>query len=402
MQNTKPNNVVYFPSLSSGAYAHVIKKDIEIKPGIPYRFWDKRTPEEWRYPYFLVTAGHYYKKPTLRQDWGLDKDCLVFGDSGGFQIATGALKWDISLRDTIFQWLENNSDIAANLDIPPRTKYAGRFQEALDFSLDNFKHFEAHQTGKTKFLNVSQGSNPKERETWYKAVKDFQFQGWSLGGSRRIIDLLHAIAMMLENKEFDKTYNTWVHVLGASKVSDFLVYGKIQQMLNELTDNRITLSTDSSSPGQYPIFGQMVWDPNWKNHTFNMMYFPKDGTVKYPTEGLVPSMLKHPGWDTLTWPMVQEFKGDAAYRMTYHNLYMYAHTCAKAEELVTMAPPKTIEDVVSKDMAIVLQSIEDMFHSSTPMQVFESYRSFYVKIGGDNLPMYSIEAAAEFFDFSTI
>ena len=123
MQETKPNKVVYFPSLSSGAFAQVLKKDVEITPGVPYRFWDKRTPEEWRYPYFLVTAGHYYKKPTLRADWGLDKDCLVFGDSGGFQIATGALKWDVALRDTIFQWLENNSDLAANLDIPPRTKY---------------------------------------------------------------------------------------------------------------------------------------------------------------------------------------------------------------------------------------------------------------------------------------
>jgi hypothetical protein len=99
--------------------------------------------------------------------------------------------------------------------------------------------------------------------------------------------------------------------------------------------------------------------------------------------------------------MIEEFKGDAAFRMTYHNLYMYAYTCAKAEEIVTMAPPKTIEDIVSKDMSVVLQSIEEMFHSSNPMQVFESYRAFYVKIGGDNLPIYSIEAAAEFFDFST-
>jgi hypothetical protein len=400
MQETKPNKVVYFPSLSSGAFAQVLKKDAEITPGVPYRFWDKRTPEEWRYPYFLVTAGHYYKKPTLRADWGLDKDCLVFGDSGGFQIATGALKWDVALRDTIFQWLENNSDLAANLDIPPRTKYQGRFQEALDFSIDNFKHFEKNQSGKTRFLNVSQGSNPKEREVWFNAVKDFEFQGWSLGGSRRIVDLLHGIALMLQHKEFDKLYNTWVHVLGASKVSDFLVYGKLQQMFNKAFDNRITLSTDSSSPGQYPIFGQMVWDADWRNHIFQMLYFPKDGTVKYPKEGLVPSLLNHPGSKTLTWPMVEEFKGDAAFRMTYHNLHMYVYTCAKAEEIVTMAPPKTIEDIVSRDMSIVLQSIEEMFESSNPMQVFESYRPYYVKIGGDNLPIYSIEAAAEFFDFS--
>ena len=35
MQETKPNKVVYFPSLSSGAFAQVLKKDVEITPGVP-------------------------------------------------------------------------------------------------------------------------------------------------------------------------------------------------------------------------------------------------------------------------------------------------------------------------------------------------------------------------------
>ena len=91
--------LVYFPSLSSGAYASPLTKDMEVAPGVPYRFWDDRTPEKWRYKYFLMTAGHLYKKDSIRQTWGL-QDSLVFGDSGGFQIATGALKWDRSEEHT--------------------------------------------------------------------------------------------------------------------------------------------------------------------------------------------------------------------------------------------------------------------------------------------------------------
>ena len=91
----------------------------------------------------------------FRDQLGLDDGVLVFGDSGGFQIATGALKWDKTIRERIFHWLEANSDVAANLDIPPRAKYENRFAESMEISFDNFKWFEKHQSGKTKFLNVS-------------------------------------------------------------------------------------------------------------------------------------------------------------------------------------------------------------------------------------------------------
>ena len=34
------------------------------------------------------------------------------GDSGGYQIASGAIKWKPELKTQVFEWLENNSDIA--------------------------------------------------------------------------------------------------------------------------------------------------------------------------------------------------------------------------------------------------------------------------------------------------
>ena len=394
--------LVYFPSLSSGAYASPLTKDMEVAPGVPYRFWDDRVPEKWRYKYFLMTAGHLYKKDNIRQTWGL-QDTLVFGDSGGFQIATGALKWDMALRDRIFEWLEHNSDIAANIDIPPRVTYEGRFQESLDISLDNFKYFEKKQTGKTNFLNVVQGSNPVEFTTWYNTVKGLDFGGWCIGSSRRLVDFMYILALMLKEKEFEKTNNTWVHLLGISKVSDFFILAQMQKLMNQLTNNRITVSTDSSSPGQYPIFGQMVWSPNWKDQVFNMLYFPKDGSqLGYPKTGHIPSLIDHPGVPHLTWDIVENYSTEAVTRLTYHNLYMYVYTADNVENLVNSCPLEVLAELIPNDLIQILRSMEEMFNSPDPIQVYERYRPFYVKFGGENVMNVAREVRNEYFDFDAI
>ena len=392
--------LVYFPSLSSGAYASPLTKDMEVAPGVPYRFWDDRVPEEWRYKYFLMTAGHLYKKDDIRNTWGL-QDTLVFGDSGGFQIATGALKWDMALRDRIFEWLEHNSDIACNIDIPPRVMYEGRFQECLDMSLDNFKYFEKKQTGKTNFLNVVQGSNPVEFKHWYTTVKDMEFGGWCIGSSRRLVDFMYILALMVKEKEFDKKNNTWVHLLGISKVSDFFILAQMQKLLNKYHDNRITVSTDSSSPGQYPIFGQVVWSPNWKDQVFNMLYFPKDGSnLGYPKTGSVPSIINHPGVPHFTWDIVENWSTEAVTRATYHNLYMYVYTRDNVEKLINTCPLEVLAELVPNDLIQILRSMEEMFESSDPIAVYERYRQFYVKFGGENVMNIAQDVSREFFDYT--
>lgn len=400
MTNTETKKkLCYFPSLSSGAYASPLTKDHEVAPGVPYRFWDDRVPEAWRYKYFLMTAGHLYKKIDQRQKWGL-QDSLVFGDSGGFQIATGALKWDLMLRDDIFHWLEANSDIAANIDIPPRVMYEGHFQDALNMSLDNFKYFEAKQSGKTKFLNVVQGSNPVEFKHWYNTVKDMQFSGWCIGSSRRLVDFMYILALMIKEKEFLKPYNTWVHLLGISKVSDFFVLAQLQKLMNEHTGNKITISTDSSSPGQYPIFGQMVWSPNWKDQVFNMLYFPKESDhISYPTEGHVPSLIDHPGVKHLTWDIVRNYSTEAVTRLTYHNLYMYIYTAQHVENLVNSCPLEILEELIPMELVKILKSMEEMFNADDPIQVYEKYIQYYQKFGGTNVMNIDKGVIDDFFDF---
>ena len=49
--------------------------------------------------------------------------------------------------------------------------------------MENFKYFNENQSGKTKFLNVLQGEDDTTYKEWYDAVKGFDFQGWSIGGT---------------------------------------------------------------------------------------------------------------------------------------------------------------------------------------------------------------------------
>ena len=86
--NRKP---LFIPSLSAGGTAASLKKNREVEPGLTSRFYAEDFPEEFRHPYFLITAGHFYKKMDARVTFGLE-NVFTFGDSGGFQIASGAIK----------------------------------------------------------------------------------------------------------------------------------------------------------------------------------------------------------------------------------------------------------------------------------------------------------------------
>jgi hypothetical protein len=391
-------DLIYYPSLSAGGCSDYFKKNKEVKPGLTSRFYSEEFPEEWRHPYFLVTAGHHYKWPDTRTMYGLEKSVTVLGDSGGFQLATGAIKWDPKFKETIFNWLENNTDLAVNLDIPPRAKYDGKFYECLDISYDNFKYFAENQTGKTKFLNVIQGNNLEEYEHWYLKVKDFDFAGWCLGGAqKRLTMLMSAIAPMLKHKEFDKPRNEYVHVLGISKISDFFILAFIQKMFNKYHGGRIQVSTDSSSPGLYPVYGTYLHTPQFRNMTFVDLYFPKGEDLPYNASDPVPNPYGHPVSEGFTFGDVSTYKGDVTTRMTLNNLIVYQKTCEQINELMK-CHTELLKTVVPSDMYNVLCSIEEMFTSDDPVLVFEKYRQMYNKFGGDTRSLPNNNVFNQFFE----
>ena len=418
--NEEQKRFIYFPSLSAGSMVSAFKKDMKFESGDPVKFFDSRYPAEWRHPYFLITAGHHYKKMDFREQIGLEKDVLVFGDSGGYQIATGALPYSNELREKIFHWLEANSDVAANLDIPPKTKYRNKFAECADISFDNFAWFEKHQSGKTKFLNMLQGSNSAEYSWWYNKFKHFDFQGWAIGGPQRLVDFMFAISLMLKEKEFENKKLEYVHLLGISKISDFFILATLQKLFNKYYGNRIYVTTDSSSPGQYPVFGTYLHSTNYKTQTFSELYFPKNaeyrrknhikqgkGDIAIDLTEHVPCSLGCPACTDFTYELLggqtatglDRYSQEAMPRMVVHNTHLYVHAANEINRLVD-SHVELLETVVPKDLYDVILSLHEMFADpdSAP-HIYEKYIKTYKKFGGDSISTTDAENFNKFFKF---
>ena len=265
---------IYFPSFSAGEYGDKLKKDFRFRNGMTCRFYSEEMEEKYRHPQVLITAGAHFKTDGYRDKLGLTKDNLVMGDSGGYQIASGAMKWDIKHRDRIFKWLEENTDIAMNLDIPPRLKYQGQYAECLQISKENFKYFSDNQTGATQFMNVIQGDDEHTYMNWYNEVKDFDFMGWGVGGcGGSLYRFMSGVLALINGKEHLKDSTKVIHILGTSKIRDFLMLKQLSKSIGDVGSKAI-ITTDSSSPDRAVVFGTFYTGFSMKRGTFESVGFP--------------------------------------------------------------------------------------------------------------------------------
>lgn len=270
---------IYIPALSAGYLFHGIINNQQFKDGSMMDFYNYEN--EFKYPYFLITAGHHYKKNYYEAaKFFKNPDTEIFGDSGGFQIAKGTIKWDINIRNQIFNWLENNSTIAANIDIPIVTKTFNN-DECLKISKDNFKYFHENQSGKTKFLNVIQGHNVDSYKYWYNAVKDFKdFKGWCVGNSgNSVSNLIDSLFVLVTNNELERS--NFIHYLGASSVPHMILLAHIQNAINKLGLN-VQMYSDSSTPNA-SRFGYYYYDIDYRTLVWRYLHVPYI-RVKTPEE----------------------------------------------------------------------------------------------------------------------
>ena len=378
----------YFPSFSVAGFGQALRKNLKLKNGLTSRFYSDEFPEKYRHTEFLISAGHFLKKPDLYGEHGFTSNNLIMGDSGGFQIASGALKWDKSLLEKVFVWLENNSDIAMNLDIPPKIKYEGMYEECLKISKDNFKYFADNQSGNTDFLNVVQGTNDLEYINWYNQMKEFPFQGWAVGGGgRSVFAFMSGVMSLLNGKEHLKDTNKYFHILGISKISDFLMLNQLQKSLNEVGSN-IVVTTDSSSPDRAVVFGSYYLNYNFKKATFQSINVPKyDDTFKDQTFKYLPVSTefdKEYLREALTWDDTVEWKGQCTMAIRLHNFMLFKEAIEKAEYYVH-SHDYILKQILSTDMSGLLMSLDKMVKSDDPRKVFEKYTPLYKKLSNTKI-----------------
>lgn len=381
-KDIKPKELIYFPSLSS--FSPYMKKNKPLINDYSHRFYDKDKFGEWHHPYFLLSAGSVYKKKTIRKELGMDEpgdvyrgddkpntNCLVFGDSGGFQIATGALKWDVSLREAIFNWLEENSDIAMNIDIPPVSKNYP-FSECIRITVDNMKWFEEHQTGKTDFLNVIQCQTIPQMEEWFEAVKGFtKFKGWGAGNVSCTANFIHLLYMFKKNGIFEPESFKWFHFLGKTSPEHYMLYSVLQKKLNEYYPH-IQVTTDSSTPAMQAVFGNWYHGVNFRSKTFAGLYYGNKGKTDYIAETKLPCTIDCPMCKEITFTNVENDGGAARFYIAYHNLFLM-NKALKDINVLSKAHFGIFDGLVDGKFYKVLKCIVDIFDAKDNIALEKVY-----------------------------
>jgi hypothetical protein len=283
---------VYLPAISSFYSTYVAKqRQEEFVPTdrIPKGFdqgiegMNFLNPEQgyFYYKYGLYSAGHAQLdlNKTMVQDSMIQQrdrnKTMILGDSGGYQIGKGILKFDWldfegkaanKTRDDILNWLELTADWSMMLDVPtwacdhihsPKTGLKS-FEDCLEKTRFNNEYFLNNRLGATKFLNVLQGSDWETAEKWYEGVKEFsdpkgkyagkEAEGWAMGGANMCkmpITLRRLITMkfdgLLEGKD-------WMHFLGTAQLDWSCYLTSIQRQIRRTVNENFTISFDCASP----------------------------------------------------------------------------------------------------------------------------------------------------------
>lgn len=249
------------------------------------------------YPVALYSAGHAildpkesYEKERLVMQRDRSRTVMI-GDSGGFQAATGVLKYPWypkgnqtpeqhqadkdDMRLKLLRWLEATSDYSMVLDWPTyaMVRYGfdpvtgeclhpslKSFRDCLTGSLDNHQFFiKNRKEGATKFLNVLQGRNMEEGDIWWEHTKDLPFESWAFSNvqaSNFTINLRRLIIMRdqgyLQGRE-------WLHYLGNGKIKAGCALTTVQRALRQYVDPELTISFDAASPFVMTAKGQMYY-----------------------------------------------------------------------------------------------------------------------------------------------
>jgi len=286
---------VYLPAISSFYSTYIDKQRKEefvSKERIPVGFdrgiegMNFLNPEQgyFYYKYGLYSAGHAQLdiEKSLNQELMIQQrdrsKTMILGDSGGYQIGKGVIKFDWSdfegekankVREKILTWLDVTADWAMMLDVPtwacdhihqPKTGLKD-FQDCLDKTRFNNEYFIKKRLGVkdggTKLLNVLQGSNWENAEAWYQGVKEFSdtskygdkaAEGWAMGGANMCkmpVTLKRLITMkfdgMLEGKD-------WMHFLGTAQLDWSCYLTLIQRQIKKHINENFTISFDCASP----------------------------------------------------------------------------------------------------------------------------------------------------------
>jgi hypothetical protein len=283
---------VYLPAISSFYSTYIAKQRLEkfiADDRIPAGFdrgvegMNFLNPEQgyFYYKYGLYSAGHAQldlQKSLTQESMIQDRDrskTMILGDSGGYQIGKGVLKFDwlnfegaeaTKTRQKILEWLELTADWSMMLDVPtwacdhihsPKTGLK-TFEDCLEKTRYNNDYFLVNRLGQTKWLNVLQGSDWDTAEKWYNGVKEFsdpkgkyagkEAEGWAMGGANMCKMDITLKRLMTMREDGLLVGKNWMHFLGTAQLDWSCYLTLIQRQIRKHINPEITISFDCASP----------------------------------------------------------------------------------------------------------------------------------------------------------
>jgi hypothetical protein len=283
---------VYLPAISSFYSTYVAKQRLEkfisderMPPGFDRGIEGMNflNPEQgyFTYKYGLYSAGHAQldlNKSLTQESMIQQRDrnnTMILGDSGGYQIGKGVLKFDwldfegkeaTKTRQKILEWLEVTADWSMMLDVPtwacdhihsPKTGLK-TFDDCLDKTRFNNDYFLMNRLGQTKWLNVLQGGDWETAEKWYDGVKEFsdpagkyagrEAEGWAFGGANMCKMDITLKRMMTLREDGLLKGKDWIHFLGTAQLDWSCYLTLIQRQIRKHINENLTISFDCASP----------------------------------------------------------------------------------------------------------------------------------------------------------
>ena len=86
---------------------------------------------------------------------------------------------------------------------------------------------------------------------------------------------MSGVHALLQGKEHLNPRNEYFHILGTSKIRDFLMLIQLQKSLEDI-GSKIVVTTDSSSPDRAVVFGTYYTRFSIKKGTFESLNFPNE------------------------------------------------------------------------------------------------------------------------------
>jgi hypothetical protein len=283
---------VYLPAISSFYSTYIAKQRLEkfisddripvgFDRGVEGMNFLNAEQGYFTYKYGLYSAGHAQLDlvKSMEQESMIQQrdrgNTMILGDSGGYQIGKGVLKFDWlnfegkeanKTRQKILEWLELTADWSMMLDVPtwacdhihsPKTGLK-TFEDCLDKTRFNNDYFLNNRLGQTKWLNVLQGGDWDTAERWYQGVKEFsdpngkyagkEAEGWAMGGANMCkmdVTLKRLITLREDNLLKGKD---WMHFLGTAQLDWSCYLTLIQRQIRKHINENFTVSFDCASP----------------------------------------------------------------------------------------------------------------------------------------------------------